>query len=152
MLQSISRVSREKNNIPGLRKKAFRPPRVGEIGRRERTGNIVRVLDGKMRACLAWGLTFPCVGLILRQYQFMAILFLWFLVLSIGYDFVMIIPFGGLFIHGKGANIPVLRAVVFTVVLKCYCFPKTGLSSFYSAGRGGLKGLGGAVGGQPVVR
>lgn len=59
----------------------------------------------------------------------------------------MIIPFGGLFIHGKGANIPVLRAVVFTVVLKCYCFPKTGLSSFYSDGRGGLKGPGGAVGG-----
>ena len=31
---------------------------------------------------------------------------------------------------GKGANIPVLRAVVFKIVLKCYCFSKTGLSSF----------------------
>ena len=27
-----------RNNIPGLLKKAFRPSRVGEIGRQERTG------------------------------------------------------------------------------------------------------------------
>lgn len=80
-----------------------------------------------------------CRFIILRQFQFMAILFLRFWVLSIGYHFVMIIPFGGLFIRRKGANIPVRRVVVFKTVLKRYCFPKTGLSSFYSAGRRGLK-------------
>lgn len=55
------------------------------------------------------------LGLILRRFQFMAILFLWFLVLSVEYHFVMIIPFWGLFIHGKGASVPVLRAVVFKI-------------------------------------
>lgn len=70
----------------------------------------------------------------------MAISFLWLLVLSIGYHFVVRIPFGGLLIHGKGASIPVLRAVVFKIALKRDCSPRLRLSSFYSAGRGGLEG------------
>lgn len=78
----------------------------------------------------------------------MAILFLWFLVLSIEYHFVMIIPFWGLFIHGKGASVPVLRAVVFKIAWKCYSSPGLRLSSLYWAGRGGLKSLEEWRGGQ----
>lgn len=80
----------------------------------------------------------PYVALILRLFQFMAVLFLRFLVLSIDYRFVMKIPLWGLFIHGKGANIPVLRAVVFKIALKCYRLGKMRLSAFGSADRGGF--------------
>lgn len=105
-----------KKTLPGLPKKAFRAfPGWGTFsGLQERNWEHVRAVDRKLRACLAWGFMLPRVGFILRQFQFMAILFLWLLVFSIGYHFVMIIyPFGFFFlIHGKGANIPLLRAVV----------------------------------------
>lgn len=46
------------------------------------------------------------------------------------------------FIHGKGANIRCL-ALLSKIALKYYCRPRLRLSSFYSAGRGGLKSQGG---------
>ena len=70
------------------------------------------------------GLDFnAALGVIFRQFQFMAILFLCLLVLSIEYGFVLIIPVWGLFIQGKGASVLVLRAVVFKIALKCYSSP-----------------------------
>lgn len=50
----------------------------------------------------------------------------------------MIILFWGLFIHGKGAVFWCLNRC-FKIALKCNCFPRLRLSSFYAAGRGGLK-------------
>lgn len=45
------------------------------------------VLDGKIRACLVWGLVLPSVGLILRQFQCTAVsfffFFLWLIVLAL---------------------------------------------------------------------
>lgn len=45
------------------------------VGLHPRTRNMLRVLDGNIRACLAWSLMLPSVGLILRPFQFMAVLF-----------------------------------------------------------------------------
>lgn len=80
----------------------------------------------------------------------MAILFLCLLLLSIEYHFVMIIPLWGLFIHGKGASVPVPRAVVFKIALKCYSSPRLRLSSSSSAGRGGPRSQEDWRGGQLV--
>lgn len=80
-----------------------------------------------------------CVGLILKQFQFMAILFLWLLVLSIGYHFVMIIPVWVCFFLFREKE-PTFRFLELSkIALKCYCCRRLRLSSFYSAGRGGPK-------------
>ena len=128
MLSIIPRGSREKrNNLPALPKTAFS----GGNWASGENWKPVRVLNGEVRACRAWGLMFPCVGLILRLFQFTAILFLRFLVLSMEYHLVRIIPFGGLFNSWKRGPHSSLRAAVFKIVFKRYSFPQTGFPSFF---------------------
>lgn len=70
----------------------------------------------------------------------MAILFLWLLVLSIGYHFVMIIPFWVFFFYSwKRSQHSGALVLLSKIALKCCCCPRLRLSSFYLAGREGLK-------------
>lgn len=118
MLQIVPRVSREEITYPDLERN-----HLGLSGW-QNSLDFMRELEhvkGIRWENQSQPLMVPYVGLSLRLFQFMAVLFLWLLVLSIDYRFVLKIPFWGLFIHGKGANIlAALGAVVFKIALKCY--------------------------------
>lgn len=110
----------------------------------------VRVLDGNIRACLAWGLMLPSVGLILRQFQFMAVLF--FMAhsalrrISFCYDNTLL----GfvLFYSWKRSQHSGALELLSKIALKCCCRPGLRLLGFYLAGRGGLTSRKACRGGQ----